>query len=180
VTPRVLLFPGLYNSGPLHWQSHWEAANPDFLRVQQEDWDTPALADWVARLDHAVAAAGPDVVLVAHSAACILVATWGAQPGHRVRGALLVAPSDSEAPSAPAGPTGFTPMPRQPIPFPTIVVASTNDEYVTLERAAAFAESWGSRFVPAGARGHINSASHLGDWPVGRALLQELLAGGLC
>ena len=128
------------------------------------------------RLDQAVAAAGPEVVLVAHSAACILVASWGAEAGHRVRGALLVAPSDYEAPSAPKGPTGFTPMPKRPLSFPSIVVASSNDQYVTLERAAAFARAWGSRCVVAGALGHINAASQLGDWPVGRRLLDELLA----
>ncbi len=42
--------------------------------------------------------------------------------------------------------------------------ASSDDPFVTLERAAAFAEAWGSRFVLIGAAGHINSASSLGPW----------------
>jgi uncharacterized protein len=173
---RVLLLPGLYDSGPEHWQSHWERSNPGFVRVVQDDWDTPLLNDWLERLDEAIAVSGPGVVLVAHSTACALIAAWGADPAHRVRGALLVGPSDTEAASYPAGPRGFVPMPMARIVFPTLVVASANDEYVTMARAAEFAEAWGSRLVSVGSLGHINSASALGSWPLGRALLEELLA----
>ncbi|HSU93561.1 MAG TPA: alpha/beta hydrolase, partial [Gemmatimonadaceae bacterium] len=61
------------------------------------------------------------------------------------------------------------------LPFPSIVVASTNDEYVTIERARFFANAWGSSFVNIGEAGHINSASDLGNWPRGRELLAELV-----
>lgn len=173
MTP-VLILPGLFNSGPEHWQSRWEAVHPEFRRVIQEDWERPRCADWMARLDAAVAAT-PNAVLVAHSSSCALVAHWVARGGSgRVRGALLVAPSDPEAPSYPVGPTGFAPMPRTRLPFPSVVVASTNDQYVSVERARGFAEAWGSRLVIVGDAGHINSQSGLGDWPAGFALLQEL------
>ena len=172
---RALLLPGLYDSGPAHWQTHWEHSEADFVRVIQDDWATPRLADWVGRLDEAVTAHGRQVVLVGHSSSCALVAAWSGRPDRRVKGALLVAPSDTEAPSYPSGPTGFAPMPLGRIPFPTIVVASSDDEYVTLPRAEAFARAWGSRLVHAGALGHINSASNLGRWPTGRALLEELM-----
>ena len=65
-------------------------------------------------------------------------------------------------------------MPLRRLPFPSVLVASTDDPYVTEERARTFAEAWGSRFVSAGDVGHINSQSGLGDWPAGFALLQEL------
>ncbi len=67
-------------------------------------------------------------------------------------------------------------MPLKPIPFPTIVVASTDDEFVSLARARHFASTWESRFVSIGDAGHINAASRLGDWPTGQILLAELLA----
>ncbi|HSP13560.1 MAG TPA: alpha/beta hydrolase [Thermoanaerobaculia bacterium] len=170
----VLILPGLYNSGPEHWQSRWEAAKPSFRRVNQDDWERPRCADWIARLDAAVRAT-PDAVLVAHSSSCALIAHWVAgKPSGRVHGAMLVAPSDPEAPSYPAGPTGFAPMPLRRFPFPSVVVASTNDPYVTSQRARQFAEAWGSRFVSIGNAGHINSQSGLGDWPAGFAILQEL------
>jgi uncharacterized protein len=170
----VLILPGLYNSGPEHWQSRWEAAHPELRRVQQDDWERPRCSDWVARLDEATRAT-PEAVLVAHSSACALVAHWAAgHPAGRVWGALLVGPSDPEAPSYPEGPTGFAPMPSQRLWFRSVVVTSANDPYVTLERARQFAEAWGSRFVNVGDAGHINSQSGLGDWPQGLAILEEL------
>ena len=145
-------------------------------RVIQDDWVTPCCADWVAKLDEVLAIRGPDAVLVAHSAGCALVAHWaaGCSRGHRVGGALLVAASDSEAPSFPSGPTGFAPIPLQPFPFPSIVVASSDDPFVTVSRAQLFAKAWGSKFVMIGKAGHINSDSALGDWPQGLALLRSL------
>ena len=171
---RVLLLPGLFDSGPEHWQTHWERTDPSCIRVVQQDWEAPDRADWVATLEAAVAASGSDVVLAAHSAGCALVAFWARATTRTVLGALLVAPCDTEAASYPAGPIGWQPMPLARLPFPSIVVASSNDEYVTVERARAFAEAWGSRFVHVGAVGHINSASGLGHWAHGKALLSDL------
>jgi serine hydrolase len=177
VSAPVLILPGLYDSGPEHWQSLWEAAHADFRRVKQDDWERPRCADWVARLDEAIRLTS-DAILVAHSSSCALVAHWAAGgPTGRVRGALLVAPSDPEAPSYPMGPTGFAPMPHKRLAFPSIVVASRNDPYVTLQRARQFAEAWGSRLVDIGDAGHINAASGFGSWPQGLVLLQELRQG---
>jgi predicted alpha/beta hydrolase family esterase len=170
----TLILPGLYDSGPEHWQSHWERGSPSFVRVRHRDWDTPDREEWVATLDAAIVAAPGEILLVAHSTACALVAFWVAASPRPIRGALLVGPSDTEAPSYPAGPTGWQPMPLHRLPFPSVVVASSNDDYVTLARAEHFAWTWGSRFVNAGPLGHINSASGLGDWPAGRALLESL------
>jgi len=172
---RTLILPGLHDSDPGHWQSRWEARDDTLLRVIQDDWETTHCADWIAKLDQALALTGPDTVLVAHSAGCALVAHWavGEFSAH-VRGALLVAPSDPEALSFPSGPTGFAPVPLLRLQFRTIVVASSNDPYVALSRARAFAMAWGSEFMMIGEAGHINSASGLGDWPEGLALLNTL------
>jgi predicted alpha/beta hydrolase family esterase len=179
---RVLLLPGLWNSGALHWQTHWERERTDCRRVLQQDWETPARADWVAALDAAVDAEPGPVVLAAHSLACTLVGHWAAEASSaslaKVRGALLVAPSDAEAPSYPPGTRGFTPMPLGRLPFPSVLVYSTDDEYVSSQRALAFAAAWGSRAVSAGALGHLNSASQLGMWPLGLSLLDELIGAG--
>ncbi len=174
-SPRALLLPGLYDSGPEHWQSHWERSDSTLRRVIQRDWVAPARDEWVATLERAVELSGPDVVLVGHSTSCALVASWAAQTARTVRGALLVAPSDTEAASYPVGPTGWQPMPMGLLPCPSVVVMSVNDEYVSVARATAFAEAWGSRLVNIGAAGHINSASGLGDWPAGRSLLERLI-----
>lgn len=174
----VLILPGVHDSGPGHWQSLWLEGRLGFRRVEQKDWEKPRCTDWVAALDAAVIEAGPRALLVAHSAACALVAHWSTSHRRQVRGALLVAPSDTEAPTYPPGPTGFAPLPLVPLPFASTVVASTDDPYVSMERAALFAKSWGSRFVSIGAAGHINTASGLGNWPRGLELLQELADRG--
>jgi predicted alpha/beta hydrolase family esterase len=178
-TTRVLILPGLYSSGPEHWQSRWEAEHPGFVRVEQRDWETPDRREWVETLDRAITGVAADpspVVLVAHSLGCCLVAHWAAAHRGPIRGALLVAPSDVEAAGFPAGPTGFAPMPIAPLPFPSLLVASTDDPYLPLSRAEHFAQCWGSRLEVLGPLGHINSASGLGSWPAGFAILRELLA----
>jgi predicted alpha/beta hydrolase family esterase len=170
----VLTLPGLYNSGPEHWQTWWEKEY-GFTRVNQKDWDTPILEDWIASIDAAVTKHPLDrVVLVGHSAACAAIAAWDAKYRRKIKGALLVAPSDTEAASYPAGPVGFKPMPVTPLGFPSLVIASTDDEYVSLDRAQYFANRWGSEFAFICKAGHINSASNLGKWPVGFELLNKL------
>lgn len=51
MTVRVLILPGLFDSGESHWQSHWGRQFPDMRRVEQQDWETPIAHDWVARLN---------------------------------------------------------------------------------------------------------------------------------
>jgi predicted alpha/beta hydrolase family esterase len=179
MTTTILTIPGLWNSGPEHWQTLWEAADFTFRRVQQADWETPRCEDWVENLDAAIAAviaAGSDVILVAHSLGCATVAHWSRASRRPVRGAFLVAPSDVEAPIYPPGTSGFSPMPLEPLRFPSLVVNSPDDPWISSERARQFAAAWGSRFVEIAPAGHINSASGLGDWPEGRSLLAELQA----
>jgi predicted alpha/beta hydrolase family esterase len=170
----VLSLPGLLDSGPQHWQTLLERKHPEWTRVTHRDWVNPVREDWVAELDAAIALREGPPLLVAHSLACPLVAHW-AQSHSRlnVAGAVLVAPCDVEAPGFPAQTVGFAPMPMGRLPFPSVVVASSNDEYVSLARARAFAEAWGSRFVEIGAAGHINAASGFGDWPEGEELVMK-------
>jgi predicted alpha/beta hydrolase family esterase len=174
----VLILPGIGDSGPDHWQSHWEREDATCRRVNQTAWDAPLRSDWESCLDAAIIGAGKPVVLVGHSSACALVAHWavGAGPARHARivGALLVAPSDPEGPNYPVGPEEFAPVPMVRLPFPTIVVASTDDPYVTAAQARAYATAWGSRYVELLGAGHINVAAGFGPWPEGRALLDEL------
>lgn len=174
----ILNVPGLYNSGPEHWQSYWEREDPRrFGRVQQKEWEKPNAKDWIAELDRAVVAAGPDVVLTAHSLGCCTIALWARKHKRSIRGALLVAPSDTERASYPKGPRGFKPMPLHPLPFPSIVVASSDDRWVSQVRAKRFAKAWGSRYVCIGDAGHINADSGYGPWPEGLQLLRSLRRG---
>lgn len=176
--PLVFIVPGLGGSGPGHWQTLLEQANPSYTRIEQRDWDAPDCAEWVATLERALA--GHDlrqVVLVAHSLGCATVAHWAARHGHAIRGALLVAPADVDTARFAAVPaTDFAPMPLRPLPFASQVVASHNDPWVTPARAQQFAQAWGSELVEVGAAGHLNVASGHGPWPLAQELLREWLA----
>ncbi len=175
--PQVLILPGWQNSGAEHWQSRWEALH-GYERVDQHDWMTPRRGDWLARLDEVVIShAGTPVVLVAHSLGCVLAAAWARYSRHTasVRGALLVAPGDVDQPDLAAVLPGWAPIVRERLPFPSVLVGSQNDPYCARARAEELAHHWGSRWIDAGAVGHINAESGLGDWPQGHALLQDWL-----
>lgn len=171
----VLILPGLGDSGPDHWQSLWEAADPSFIRVQQREWEHAKCTEWVDALEQAAQLHGRQVVLVAHSLACLQVAHWAVHTETLVQGALLVAPPDPDGENFPKTAQGFSPVPMAALKFPGIVVASANDPYASLEFARRCAASWRCEFVDAGMQGHLNAASGLGWWPAGRELLQKLL-----
>lgn len=179
--PLVLLVPGLDNSGPDHWQSHWERGRTDCRRVELGLWDRPHRNTWVNQLNLAIRQAGRPVVLVAHSLGCLAVAWWAQleRPGRDgpVRAALLVAPPAVD--HAPLDPRlcGFAPTPRAPLPFPALLVASRNDPYMAFPAARRLARDWRCGLVDAGRAGHINAAAGLGDWPFGQDLLARLAAG---
>lgn len=175
-SPPILLLPGWQGSGPGHWQQQW-AANGHTL-VEQHDWQHPRRGDWIARLEEVLLATPEPAVLVAHSLGCHLVAAWAghSQNTGRVRAALLVAPPDTETDELRTLLPGWSPVLSDPLPFVSAVVASTNDLYAPLDRAHAFARAWGSRFFMAGAHGHLNAESELGDWPQGQELLNKLIA----
>lgn len=175
---RVLILPGRGGSGPDHWQSHWEAAYPDYIRVQQREWDNPTRDEWVETLQTAIAQSDAPTVLVAHSLSVSLVVHWAQKYGAQqpnVQGALLVAPSDVERWDYPVGTQGFAPIPLLQLPFKSIVIASEDDPRVTLERATDLAHAWGSKLELAGKLGHMGSASLLEKWPFGFQHLQILI-----
>lgn len=174
---RVLILPGRGNSGEYHWQSLWEQNDASFERVLQDEWQNPHRDQWVEKLNVAIHKSELPVVLVAHSLSVSLVTQWAQQYSGPVRGALLVAPSDVEAPDYPPGTQGFVPIALKPLPFPSVVVTSTNDPKVTLERATFFANAWGSKLEVVGANGHLGSDANLGDWPFGREILSRLISG---
>jgi predicted alpha/beta hydrolase family esterase len=124
--------------------------------------------------------AGP-LILVAHSAGVIAVLHWLRGTRHPVQGALLVTPPDFERPLPQGYPSmtalgegGWLPVPRDRLPFPSIVAASRNDPLASFDRVAAFAAAWGSRLMDLGEVGHLNPASGFGDWPAAEQLLGEL------
>jgi predicted alpha/beta hydrolase family esterase len=174
--PRHLIIPGWANSGPTHWQTHWQRALPDATRVEMPDWLSPRRADWVAALDAAIRAAPEPPILIAHSLGCHAVVSWAATSSRRIAGALLVAPPDLERRSCPPSLRDFAPVPRAPLRFPSRVVASDNDPYAALPASIQLAFAWSSAITVLEAAGHINADAGFGPWPDGLALLDDLVA----
>jgi predicted alpha/beta hydrolase family esterase len=169
---RVLVVPGLHDSGPQHWQSLWLRRYPHFERVTQDDWERPDLLAWSARLDQVRARqAGDDsrpVLLVAHSFGCLTAAHSLARDPGGVAGALLVAPADPDKFNVAAA------LPRRALSCPSIMIGSGNDPWMSPLHAALWARRWSSRLLDAGLVGHINAESALGDWPFGQRQLYAL------
>jgi predicted alpha/beta hydrolase family esterase len=173
---RFVTLPGIGGSSEGHWQSHWERTDNRFGRFSPNDWDEPELDDWLAALEKAVKASPEPVVLVAHSLACLLVVHAARKLRSRITGAFLVAVPDPDSPMFPAEAASFREVPTLELPFPALVVASTDDPYGTTAHARRRAEQWGASLVIAGQLGHINAASGLAQWAEGRALLDAFCA----
>ncbi len=178
-TPLLLTVPGLDNSGPTHWQTHWERDYEHCARVDLGLWDRPNRNAWVTKLNLAIHDAGRPVVLVAHSLGCLAVAWWAAMEkpryGDPVVGALLVAPPEVDIAPIDERLASFGPAPLAALPFPSIVAASMDDPYIAQHRARRLSQFWGSQFADAGNVGHINAESGLGDWSFGQFLLRLLI-----
>lgn len=169
----TLIIPGLSSSGPTHWQTWLEAHLPSSIRVIQRDWHTPDLPEWASRVRRDISRQPGRIYIVAHSFGVLA----GVQAAHdfreRIAGALLVAPADP-------GKFGVEDLiPDRHLEFPAVVVASTNDPWMSLDRAAHFADLWGADLVNLGEAGHINADSGFGPWPEGLAILERLRAFSL-
>lgn len=164
--PRVLIVPGLHDSGPAHWQTWLQARHPDALRVQQADWHTPDLARWTATLAATVQAAGPGPLLaVAHSFGCLALVNHLAGRIHHDHGphivaALLVAPADPDRFELASH------LPQHALGLPTTLVMSENDPWMAAPSARQWAARWGAAVVNLGAAGHINAESGFGPLPL--------------
>ena len=176
MTPRLLLVPGLGDSGPQHWQTLWEQKYAA-ARVKQDDPDAPTPEGWSKRLQEVIEATPGELVLVGHSSGVLTIVHWARLYGghERVKGALLVSPADVDRDDLPDAVKPMAPLPMAKLPFPSLVVASENDPYVAFERAEEMAEAWGAELISAGEAGHINVASGHGEWEDGEVLLSECL-----
>jgi predicted alpha/beta hydrolase family esterase len=183
----VVLVPGLRGHVEDHWQTRLAASLPGARMVTPLGRTNAGLRARVTLLDHVVEQVAGPVILVAHSAGVLVTAHWAAQYSPtRVVGALLVTPPTLAAELPPEYPSiaelrahGWLPIPRQPLPFPSIVAASSDDPLTNPVRLGSLAASWGSRVHDLGAVGHLNPASGFGDWPGAVELIDQLRDGAV-
>lgn len=176
----IVIVPGWSSSGADHWQTRWEGNFKTARRIEQADWFAPKRSDWVSAIKEGIVAIDRPSLLIAHSLGVIATVhaldEMGGEARRHVHGAYLVAPADVEnAAHWPVtrgqtfidhGPD-FAPIPMARLPVPSVLIASETDPYCAEDRAKAFADAWGSAYVPAGDAGHINVDSGHGPWPEG-------------
>ena len=187
--PTILIVPGLRDHVDAHWQTilalELEASRRKVKTVPPMGRDNLECATKVEAIEYMSQAIDGDVVVVAHSGGCVMVAHWAQRTKRPVLGALLATPPDFERPMPEGYPSiealtagGWLPVPRAPLPFPSIVAASRNDPLGSYERVASLALGWGSRLVDLGEVGHLNPASGFGPWPRAEEFVRELSAPG--
>jgi predicted alpha/beta hydrolase family esterase len=166
---RAFTVPGLNGSSETHWQSLWETACPEITRITQPYWDIPSLPTWSNQIITALSASSRPAVMIAHSFGCLATIHASLDKKIPIAGAFLVAPADPEKFGL------ITELSIGPLPFPSVLIASSNDPWMQVNRARDWAVIWGSEFIDAGALGHINADSDLGLWETGIGLLQRFL-----
>lgn len=169
----ILVLPGLGGGTDGHWYARWQAGLRTAEWVALDDWSSPDRERYGAAIVGAVARADRPVVLVAHGFGAL--AAVHAAPGlpvGKVRGAFLAAVPDIDASaptsrSAPDVAASYRPVPRDPLPFPSLVLASRNDPYCAFDVAEDLAAAWGARMVDLRESGTVDPHSGHGPWPEG-------------
>jgi len=166
---EILMVPGAGNVSPFHWMSRWQTNMSTARRVEQDDWNRPQRETWVNRLVDAVGEAEKPVILVAHALGVLTVAHAAPALTGKIAGAFLVGASDWERPELKEsfGDHGFDPVPREPLGFAGLLLASSNDPNCNITKAEAWARDWDIRFGNAGEAGHFEPESGHGPWPEG-------------
>lgn len=172
---RLLIIPGLYGSGPAHWQTWLQSRTKNAVRVEQDDWNVADLDRWSLRIAQTVARA-PDTphIAVAHSFGCLALAHHLGRHGpgsarRGIDGALFVAPAEPERLRLAER------LPRHDLGVPAMLLASETDPWMSAESAERWARAWGSGFINPGDVGHINAESGFGPLPRALHITQALI-----
>ena len=173
---EILIVPGYKGADADHWQSRWERNISSASIVPMGDWHKPVFEDWKRNLIEAVSKTTKPVILIGHSIGSQVIVHAAREFDRPVAGAFLVAPPDVANPKIkPQHLLTFGPSPRDPLPFPSVTIASRNDNFCPFEVAEDMAAAWGSLFMDAGESGHINQESGHGPWPEGLMVFSRFL-----
>ncbi|WP_018609797.1 RBBP9/YdeN family alpha/beta hydrolase [Uliginosibacterium gangwonense] len=166
---EFVLVPGLYDSGPEHWQTCWQNYHPFWRRVTQRNWNVADIEIWIASIRRLLAGCSHPAILVGHSFGALASCCVAVDYPELVAGLMIVAPAE---------PMKFEVEDRVPshaLGVPSMLVASHNDPLMSFSRADYWASMWGSTLIDVGEAGHINVESGFGPWRYGLDVLSMLV-----
>lgn len=170
---HTIIVPGVGGSDYDHWQSWLQRQLMSCSRVQQQDWNTPILSNWVSNFVNTLAQVKKPVQVVAHSFGCLTtVAALNQYPelSKQIKKVILVAPANP----ARFGDQGFARDSQNDysdyfhhlkLKVSTELIISENDPWLNFEDAKRLAKSWNLNPHNLGQVGHINVASGFGAFP---------------
>jgi uncharacterized protein len=170
---------GYGNSIGDHWQAKWFRQLPNSVWVEQKSWDYPVCEEWVIELDKSLIKINQPVVIIAHSLGCLTFIEWAGQNretcAEKITGAFLVAVPDADATNFPKDIKGYQFSSFEKLPVKSLMIASSNDPYASVDRTEFIAKQLGSELIWIGEKGHINLSAGFGDWLQGEKFLREFL-----
>ena len=170
---HTVIVPGVGGSEYAHWQSWLQRQLMSCSRVQQSDWNSPILQNWVTEFVKTVAPIQDDIQIVAHSFGCLITVAALAQYPElqtKIKNVVLVAPANP----ARFGESGFARhsltdykqyFHQLSIDVPTTLLISENDPWLGYVDALQLAQAWKLTPINLGQVGHINVASGFGPFP---------------
>lgn len=170
---HTVIVPGVGGSEYAHWQSWLQRQLMSCSRVEQENWNSPVLTQWVQQFVNTVSAINAEIQIVAHSFGCLTsLAALDQYPQlqGKVKRLILVAPANPSR----FGENGFAADSqgnyldyfKQLKPkVPTTLLISENDPWLAFDDANTLARAWKLKPINLGAVGHINVASGFGPFP---------------
>lgn len=177
----VLIVPGYQGSGEAHWQQWLHRQWPHSRLLSGVDWDKPVLANWAERIRDEIARAREPLWIVAHSFGCLASVVAAADRPQSLAALVLVAPADparfnllglgSADDRRLEVHTLADVVPTTPLNVPGLMLASSDDPWLSEQAAQQWARRWQLTLQSIGAAGHINAESGFGPWP---DLLQRL------
>ena len=171
----TVFVPGYGNSLNGHWQENWYAETQNAYWVNQKDWNTPICTEWVETLNDLVQTIKDPILFITHSLGRSTVIEWAHRYSAPIIGLFAVAIPDVMSVRLPKEILGYNNPPLTKLPFPSVAIASTDDQYSTIEKSTYYADNWGSLLITIGAAGHINRDSGFGSWSEGKELLHSFL-----
>jgi hypothetical protein len=164
----TLVVPGLDGGAAGHWLSWLEGVLADTRRVGQNDLSSLELSQWASAVSAELEQCREPVTIVAHGFGCLAALCASISHPGRIESALLVAPFDPDALRL------AWMLPEEPLSFPAVIAASSNDPYLRSSKAAFWANYWSCDLIDLGRSGSVDPASGFGAWPAVLEILDDV------